>query len=105
MQFQCDQCKSILISHAETDGMRVTCPVCNAETVCRPYGAGSRLCGVSADDHGADTDANPAGAIHAKMASAIGIEKLKGLSLSDLFSEVFSKHSRAEVENYFTIGT
>ena len=39
------------------------------------------------------------------MASAIGIEKLKGFSLSDLFSEVFSRHSRAEVENYFTIGT
>ena len=39
------------------------------------------------------------------MASAIGIEKLKGFSLSDLFSEVFSKHSRTEVENYFTIGT
>ena len=39
------------------------------------------------------------------MASVIGIEKLKGFSLSDLFSEVFSKHSRTEVENYFTIGT
>ena len=39
------------------------------------------------------------------MASAIGIEKLKGFSLSDLFSEVFARHSRTEVENYFTIGT
>ena len=102
MQFQCEQCKSILTSRAVTDGMRVTCPVCDAETVCHPYGAGSKLCGVSADD---DANENPARVIHAKMASAIGIEKLKGFSLSDLFSEVFSKHSRAEVENYFTIGT
>lgn len=105
MQFQCDQCKSILTSHAVADGAKITCPVCGAETVCRPYGASSRLSGADASDARSDADANPAGAIHAKMASAIGIEKLKGFSLSDLFSEVFSRHSRAEVENYFTIGT
>jgi len=39
------------------------------------------------------------------MASAIGIENLKGFSLTDLFSEVFSKHTREEVEDYFTVGT
>ena len=105
MQFQCDQCKSILTSDAVTEGMRVTCPVCDAEIVCHPYGTGSRLRGVSEDDDGSDADENPTGRIHAKVASAIGIEKLKGFKLSDLFSEVFSKHSRAEVENYFTIGT
>lgn len=97
MQFQCDQCKSILISRAVTDGMRVTCPVCNAETVCHPYGAGSRPCGVAADDDGADANENPARVIYAKMASAIGIKKLKGFRLSDLFSKVFSKHSKTEV--------
>jgi len=37
MRFQCEQCKSILTSHAVTDGAKVTCPVCGAETVCRPY--------------------------------------------------------------------
>lgn len=105
MQFQCDQCKSILTSHAVADGAKITCPVCGAETVCRPYGASSMLSGADASDARSDADANPAGAIHAKMASAIGIEKLKGFSLSDLFSEAFSRHSRAEVENYFTIGT
>lgn len=105
MKFQCEQCKSILTSGTVTDGAKVTCPVCGAETVCRPYGASSRLCGVAASDGKPCADENPAGTIHAKMASAIGIEKLKGFSLSDLFSEVFSKHSRAEVENYFTIGT
>ena len=105
MRFQCEQCKSILTSHAVADGAKITCPVCGAETVCRPYGASSRLSGADAGDARSDADANPAGAIHAKMASAIGIEKLKGFSLSDLFSEVFSRHSRTEVENYFTIGT
>jgi len=105
MQFQCDQCKSILTSHAVADGATVTCPVCGAETVCRSYGASSRLRGADASDDRSSADEPTSGAIHAKMASAIGIEKLKGFSLSDLFSEVFSRHSRAEVENYFTIGT
>lgn len=105
MRFQCDQCKSILTSHTVTDGAKVTCPVCGADTVCRPYGASSRLSGVDASDDRSSADEPTSGAIHAKMASAIGIEKLKGFSLSDLFSEVFSRHSRAEVENYFTIGT
>ena len=105
MRFQCEQCKSILTSHAVADGAKITCPVCGAETVCRPYGASSRLSGVDASDDRSNADEPTSGAIHAKMASAIGIEKLKGFSLSDLFSEVFSRHSRAEVENYFTIGT
>ena len=105
MKFQCDHCKSILISRAVTDGAMVTCPVCGADTVCRPYGASSILCGGAAGDERSCVDENPSEAIHAKMASVIGIEKLKGFSLSDLFSEVFSKHSRTEVENYFTIGT
>ena len=105
MRFQCDQCKSVLNSEAVTDGSMVTCPVCGAETACHPYGEGSGLRGVSASDDKPDANAIPVEAIHAKMASAIGIEKLKGFSLSDLFSEVFSKHSRTEVENYFTIGT
>ena len=87
------------------DGAKITCPVCGAETVCRPYGASSRLSGVDASDDRSNADEPTSGAIHAKVVSAIGIEKLKGFSLSDLFSEVFSKHSRTEVENYFTIGT
>ena len=86
MRFQCDQCKSILTSHAVADGAKITCPVCGAETVCRPYGASSRLSGVDASDDRSSADEPTSGAIHAKMASAIGIEKLKGFSLSDLFS-------------------
>ena len=54
---------------------------------------------------GANADEDLTGTIHTKMASAIGIEKLQGFKLSDLFTEVFSKHSREEVEDYFTVGT
>lgn len=100
MKFQCDQCKSILNSDSVTDGMKVDCPVCGVEIVCHPYGGQSRLRKVGGEPNG-----GASGAIHEKMASAIGIEKLNGFSLLGLFSEVFSKHSREEVENYFTVGT
>ncbi len=34
-----------------------------------------------------------------------GVEKLEGFSFSALFSDVFSRHSQEEVEDYFTVGT
>ena len=40
-----------------------------------------------------------------RLTSLAGIEKLEGFSLKDLFSEVFRKHSREEIEEYFTVGT
>ncbi len=40
-----------------------------------------------------------------KLSEVTGVEKLEGFSLSALFSEVFSKHSQEEVEDYFTVGT
>lgn len=105
MRFRCDQCKSVLNSGAVTDGMKVPCPVCGVEIVCHPYGEQSKLSKVSAIGDTAGTEENLPKVIQEKMASAVGIEKLEGFSLSDLFSEVFSKHSREEVEDYFTVGT
>ena len=105
MRFRCDQCKSVLNSDAVTDGMKVPCPVCGVEIVCHPYGEQSKLSKVSTPDENAGPEENFPKVIQEKMASAVGIEKLEGFSLSGLFSEVFSKHSREEVENYFTVGT
>ena len=102
MKFKCDQCKSILNSDAVVDGMKMPCPVCGVEIVCHPYEEQPKLSRVAANN---GMDGGMPEVIHEKMASAIGIEKLKGFSLSDLFSEVFSKHSREEVEDYFTVGT
>ena len=105
MQFQCPQCKAILASDAVTDGMTVTCPECGASVVCRPYVKKPKLRTVSEADGAATSDEDLPGSLHTKMASAIGIEKLKGFKLADLFAEVFSRHSREEVEDYFTVGT
>lgn len=43
--------------------------------------------------------------IRDRMTDAIGIEKLQGFSFSELFAQVFTKHSQKEVEESFAIGT
>ncbi len=40
-----------------------------------------------------------------RITRAAGVEKLEGFSFSEMFSEVFKKHSENEVEEYFTVGT
>ena len=105
MQFQCHKCKAILDSNEVSEGMVVACPECGAYIECHAQVRKAKLHkienGVDAVGYGEGLS----GSIHAKVASAIGIEKLKGFKFSELFAEVFSKHSREEVENYFTTGT
>ncbi len=107
MQFQCPQCKAILASDGVTEGMKVTCPECQAAFEVKQYVRKTKLRAVddTATGEGAVADGPLPDAIHSRVASAIGIEKLQGFKLSDLFAEVFSKHSREEVEDYFTVGT
>ena len=107
MQFQCPQCKAILASDAVTEGMKVTCHECQAVIEVKQYVKKPilRMLEEASQAHCAEAGENLTGSIHSKMASAIGIEKLQGFKISDLFAEVFSKHSREEVEDYFTVGT
>ena len=107
MQFQCPQCNAILASDGVTEGMKITCPECRTAFEVKPYAPKANLRAVSdaAPGDGAASDAPLPDAIHGRVASAIGIEKLHGFKLSDLFAEVFSRHSREEVEDYFTVGT
>ena len=104
MQFQCPYCQSILSSDAVSTGAKVQCPECGNGFTCQPYDKKPVLKAIQTG-----TTVPAAGEIpevlHTKLASAIGIEKLKGFKLSDLFSEVFSRHSREEVEESFTVGT
>lgn len=105
MQFQCPRCKAILASASVFEGMVVTCPECGMSIECHPYAPKVALRMMTgADQPGKSGDGLP-GTFHSKVASAIGIEKLKGFKPSELFAEVFSKHSREEVEDYFTSGT
>ena len=105
MKFKCEQCGSTLNSNAVTEGMKVSCPVCGVEIVCHSCEEKPKLIKVSAIGDTSGAEENLSGVIQDKMASAIGIEKIKGFSLAGLFSEVFSRHTREEVENYFTVGT
>ncbi len=39
-----------------------------------------------------------------RLSNATGVEKLDGFSLSEMFSETFSRHSPDDVERYFNVG-
>ena len=104
MQFQCPKCKAILASDEVTEGMAVTCPECGAAIECHSFARKVKLSITSVANQTAQPGEDLPGATHSKVASAIGIERLKGFKLSELFAEVFSKHSREEVEDYFTTG-
>ena len=107
MQFQCPKCKSILASEAVSEGARVECPECGEAFEAKEFVRRAKLRAVSKEDGkgGADSSAEIPEIIHDRIASAVGIEKLKGFSLSALFAETFSRHSREEVEESFTVGT
>lgn len=105
MQFQCHNCKAVLASDEVTEGMQVDCPECGAAIECHPYVAKVNLRPENNAGTSDKAEEGLPGALHSKVASAIGIEKLKGFKLSELFAEVFSHHTREEVEDYFTTGT
>ena len=108
MQFQCPKCKSILASEAVSEGARVACPECGESFDATPFVRKAktlRAVGRKSDDAGEKASVELPEILHDKLAASIGIEKLEGFSLSALFSETFSKHSREEVEESFTVGT
>ena len=91
MQFQCPKCKAILASDDVTEGMIVTCPECGVSIECRPHVAKVKLRKIEDRGGSGEAETGLPGAVHAKIATAIGIEKLKGFKLSELFAEVFSR--------------
>lgn len=105
MQFECPKCKAILASDDVTEGMVVSCPECGASVECHRYVRKAKLYKVKGGDGADGSWEGLPGSVHAKVASAMGIEKLRGFRFSELFAEVFSRHSREEVEEYFTTGT
>lgn len=106
-QFQCPKCKSILASDAVPEGARVICPECGEVFEAKTYIRKAKLRTVVENGNASESgeSAEIPEIIHDRIASAVGIEKLKGFSLSALFAETFSRHSREEVEESFTIGT
>ena len=106
-QFQCPKCKSILASAAVSEGAKVTCPECGEVFVVKPFVRKAKLRTVATDGNPGETreSAEIPDIIQDRIASAVGIEKLKGFSLSALFAETFSHHTPEEVEESFSVGT
>lgn len=106
MKFKCPKCNAILESEAVTSGTRVQCPECTAVFEASPFiRKAKKLRAVAENEKAPQPAGNISDAMQDKLTSAIGIEKLQGFSLSALFSETFSHHSRDEVEESFTVGT
>lgn len=63
--------------------------------------------GLTSSDIGAAMGPNASSTLTAiadRLSSATGVEKLDGFSLSEMFSETFSRHSPDDVERYFNVG-
>ena len=86
MRFACPWCKSELEMSDLFLGREIDCPVCKAKFVCKKK------------------DSSNGGLMDA-LTSVVGVERLKGFSWRDFVSEIFKRHSDAEVEKYFMVGT
>jgi RsiW-degrading membrane proteinase PrsW (M82 family) len=106
MKFTCPHCEQHLEGDPALMGQQVQCPSCTKSFTATPPVAPAQQ---SQEPVVASVDANDVQKIASKLSghltSFAGVEKLEGFSLKDLFSEVFRKHSREEIEEYFTVGT
>lgn len=107
--FTCPKCSQALEGAAEFVGQDVECPQCQHVFTAEappPPSAPHKLSAAKVDDESEGLDAKKiAGKLSVHLTNLAGVEKLEGFSLKDFFSEVFRKHSKDEVEEYFTVGT
>ena len=86
MRLTCLVCKSELEMSDSLLGREIVCPVCKTKFVCKKR------------------DSSRKGLMGA-LSSAVGLERLRGFSWREFASEIFKRHSDAEVERYFMVGT
>ncbi len=105
--FKCPNCEQRLEGEEELIGQEVECPQCQHVFTAEASSASPRKLSVAKDDHAAEgLDAKQiAGRLSNHLTNLAGVERLEGFSLKELFGEVFRKHTREEVEEYFTVGT
>lgn len=103
MRFQCPHCQAILQSDEVTVGQEIECPSCSCEFVCKELRVRPKVT-VAADPNEGVKASKLAAQARDLLVDSIGIEKLQGFSLKSLFSEVFGRHEKGEVENAFTVG-
>lgn len=103
MRFQCPHCQTVLQSDEVSEGQEVECPSCGREFACEELRRRPKVTVAADPDEGVKASKLAAQA-RDLIVDSIGIEKLQGFSLKSLFSEVFGRHEKGEVENAFTVG-
>ncbi len=107
--FICPKCEQTLEGGDEFFGQEVECPQCQhvftAEAPPAPSVPHKPLAAKAAEEAGGLDAKHIAEKLSGHLTSLAGVEKLEGFSLKELFGEVFRKHSKEEMEEYFTVGT
>ncbi len=106
IKFTCPHCEQHLEGDSALLGQQVQCPSCGKPfTATPPVAPAQQSNGPAATSVDANDVQKIASKLSGHLTSFAGVEKLEGFSLKDMFSEVFRKHSREEIEEYFTVGT
>ncbi len=106
MKIHCAACEADFNPESATPGSVATCPACG-HSVALDASGDSHGPAARASTAGPEIPVSPGrlfGRVSDRISSAAGVQKLQGFSLSETFSEVFSRHSDEEVERYFSVG-
>jgi RsiW-degrading membrane proteinase PrsW (M82 family) len=110
IKIKCPQCNKELQGNDAILGQEVQCASCNHIFKAEASAPKQSPPKLKVAEPAANTDAandvkRLAASLSERITTFAGVEKLEGFSLKDLFSEVFRKHTREEIEDYFTVGT
>ena len=106
VRFACPHCHKKLESDESMVGQEIQCPSCTQPFKIVPAARESSPTVRTVEESGKSNDVQRiASRLSGHLTDLAGVEKLDGFSLKDLFSEVFRKRSREELEEYFTVGT
>lgn len=92
--FKCPECPSVITVDAGARGLQMKCTACG-RNITIPAHTPSKHGGSSEEIVSRVSDS---------ISEVVGVEKLEGFSLRNMFSDVFSRHSFEEVERYFSVG-
>jgi protease PrsW len=108
--FTCPKCQQALIGDDAILGHEVQCSSCNNvfkadASTAKASPIKLRALGTNSSSDTKTDVKRLASNLSERLVTFAGVEKLEDFSLKDLFSEVFRKHTKEEIEDYFTVGT
>jgi len=105
-KFSCPQCNQHLEGDSALIAQEIQCPVCEKSfKITVSTATNGRESKLKIEDENAYEVHKIAAKLSGHLTTFAGVEKLEGFNLKDLFSEVFRKHSKDEIEDYFIVGT